>query len=174
MAWRAAALLLAALLAACASPPRQPGEAPWTSGRMSLRIDADGNKAAQSVSAGFELRGDGRSGELNLNSPLGSRVASARWAPGLAVLNDSQGERRFGTLEALSREALGENLPLAALPDWLAGKPWAGAPHQNTDGGFEQLGWQVSLAQRADGLIEVRRRAPPAVLMRVRLDESGS
>lgn len=167
---RAAGLLvLAALLAACASPPRAPGEA-WTTGRMSLRIDAVGNKAAQSVSAAFELRGDGRSGELNLNSPLGSRVASARWAPGLAVLQDSAGERRFETLEALSREALGENLPLAALPDWLAGRPWNGAPHQNTDAGFEQLGWQVVLAQRADGLIEVRRAAPPAVLMRVRLE----
>ncbi len=167
---RAAALLgLAALLGACASPPRQTGE-PWTTGRMSLRIDAGGGKPAQSVSAGFELRGNGDSGELNLNSPLGSRVASARWAPGLAVLQDGQGERRFATLEALSREALGEALPLAAWPDWLAGRPWGGAPHRATEGGFEQLGWQVSLAQRADGLIEVRRAAPPAVLMRVRLD----
>ena len=167
---RAAALgILTALLAACASPPRQLGEA-WTTGRMSLRIDASDAKPAQSVSAGFELRGDGLSGELNLNSPLGSRVASARWAPGLAVLQDGSGERRFETLEALSREALGENLPLAALPDWLAGRPWSGAPHQLAEGGFEQLGWQVSLAQRADGLVEVRRAAPPAVLMRVRLD----
>ena len=47
------------------------------------------------------------------------------------------------TLEDLSREALGEALPLAAWPDWLAGRPWGGAPHRATEGGFEQLGWQV-------------------------------
>ncbi len=171
---RAAALLLSALLAACASPPRQPGELPWTTGRMSLRIDATPTQPLQSVSAAFELRGDGTSGELRLNSPLGSRVASARWAPGLAVLANSDGERRFGNLEELSREALGENLPLAALPDWLAGKPWTGAPHDSTEAGFDQLGWQVSLARRSEGWIEARRSSPPAVLVRVRLDEGGS
>jgi outer membrane lipoprotein LolB len=171
---RAAALLVAALLAACASPPRQPGELPWTTGRMSLRIDATPTQPMQSVSAAFELRGDGTSGELRLNSPLGSRVASARWAPGLAVLSNSDGERRFGNLEELSREALGENLPLAALPDWLAGKPWTGAPHDSTEAGFDQLGWQVSLARRSEGWIEARRSSPPAVLVRVRLDEAGS
>ncbi len=170
----AVALGLAALLAACATPSRQPGEAPWTTGRMSRRIDASERQAAQSVSAAFELRGDDRSGELRLNSPLGSRVASARWAPGLAVLDDGKGERRFGTLDELSREALGESLPLAALPDWLTGKPWRGAAHTATETGFDQLGWQVLLARRADGLIELRREAPPAVVMRVRLDEAGS
>jgi outer membrane lipoprotein LolB len=171
---RAAALLCGALLAACASPPRQPGELPWTTGRMSLRIDATPTQPMQSVSAAFELRGDGTSGELRLNSPLGSRVASARWAPGLAVLANGDGERSFGNLDELSRVALGENLPLAALPDWLAGKPWTGAPHDNTEAGFEQLGWQVSLARRGEGWIEARRSSPPAVLMRVRLDDAGS
>ena len=175
MTWlRAVALLLAAFLAACVSPPRQPGEPPWTTGRLSLRIDATATQPAQSVSAAFELRGDGSSGELRLNSPLGSRVASARWAPGLAVLTNGDGERRFSNLDELSREALGENLPLVALPDWLAGKPWAGAPHEKNDSGFDQLGWQVSLARRAEGWIEARRRTPPAVLVRVRLDEPGS
>jgi len=167
----AAPLLLAALLAACANPPRQPGEPAWTVGRLSLRIDATDTQPAQSVSAAFELRGDGGSGELRLNSPLGSRVASARWAPGLALLANGEGERRFRNLDELSREALGENLPLAALPDWLAGKAWSGAPHEATEAGFEQLGWQVSLARRSEGWIEARRPAPPAVLVRVRLDE---
>jgi hypothetical protein len=36
--------------------------------------------------------------------------------------------------------------------------------------GFVQLGWQVLLAQRADGLIEAHRQAPPEVHVRVRLD----
>ena len=89
------------------------------------------------------MRGDGRSGELRLNSPLGTRVAQARWAPGVAVLDTPEGERSFGTLDELSRQALGEALPLAALPDWMRGRPWPAAPHRVQDGGFEQLGWSV-------------------------------
>ena len=105
------------------------GEQPVVSGRLGVRIDAIGSQAAQSVNAGFELQGDGTSGELRLNSPLGTRIASARWSPGSAVLTDSDGEQRFVTLDELSRKALGETLPLAALPDWLAGRPWPGAAH---------------------------------------------
>ena len=70
--------------------------------------------------------------------------------------------------------ALGESLPLAALPDWLAGRPWPGAPHTPGEAGFVQLGWQVSLARRSEGWIEARRAAPPAVLVRVKLDDNPS
>jgi outer membrane lipoprotein LolB len=169
---RAWALLSVALLGACASPMRQPGEAPWTTGRLSVRIDATAQQTAQSMSAAFELRGNSDSGELRLNSPLGTSVASARWAPGLAVMLNGDVEQRYGDLDELSRRAFGEPLPLAALPDWLAGKPWTGAPHQKTDQGFEQLGWQVSLARRAEGWIEARRSAPPVVLVRAKLDDA--
>jgi outer membrane lipoprotein LolB len=172
--WRAwPALVALALLGACATPRPEPGEIPWTNGRLSVRIAADGDRAAQSMSAAFELRGTGDSGELRLNSPLGTRVASARWAPGSAVLANGDGEQRFGDLDELSRRALGETLPLAALPDWLAGKPWAGAPHVKGEEGFEQLGWQVVLTRRAEGWIEARRAAPPAVTVRIKLDEPG-
>jgi outer membrane lipoprotein LolB len=165
-------LCAAAVLSACASVPPAPGEAAWTGGRLSLRVDASGTQPAQSTSVAFELRGDGDSGELRLNSPLGTRVASARWAPGLALLATSDGERRYDDLAALSRQALGQELPLAALPDWLLGRPWPAAPHSSTDGGFEQLGWQVSLARRSEGWIEARRAAPPAMVVRVKLDEA--
>ena len=74
-------LVVAVLLAACATPPPAPGEAPWTSGRLIVRVDESAGQAAQSLSAAFELRGDGESGELRLNSPLGTRVVQARWAP---------------------------------------------------------------------------------------------
>ncbi len=170
---RAACLLLsAALLTACATPrpPAPPGETPWTSGRISVRIEATPTQAAQGVSAAFELRGDGESGEMRLISPLGSRLAAARWAPGLAVLDTPQGEQRYAALEDLSRQALGEALPLAALPDWLKGRPWPAASHALNAAGFEQLGWQVVLTQRAEGLIEAHRAAPPKVTVRVRLD----
>lgn len=169
---RALALWPLVLLGACASPPRAANEAPWTSGRLSVRIEATETRPAQSVNASFELQGGGDRGELRLNSPLGTRVASARWAPGLAVLSHGDGEQRFADLADLSRQALGENLPLAALPDWLAGRPWPAAPHVAGESGFEQLGWQVSLARRSEGWVEARRAAAPAVLLRVKLDES--
>jgi len=168
------AALAAALLTACATPPPAPGEPAWTTGRLSVRVAAQGGQAAQSLSAGFELRGDDRSGELRLNSPLGTRVAQARWAPGLAILDTADGERRFDTLDELSRQVLGEAMPLAALPDWIAGRPWPAAPHSARDDGFEQLGWSVQLARRADGWIDARREAPPEVRMRLRLDEGGA
>jgi outer membrane lipoprotein LolB len=169
-------LLAAAFLGACATPrpPLPAGDAPWISGRISVRIEATAAQAAQGVSAAFELRGDGNSGELRLLSPLGSRLAAAHWAPGLAVLNSPRGEQRYGTLDDLSRQALGEALPLAALPDWLKGQPWPGAAHTASEAGFEQLGWQVLLARRVEGLIEARRAAPPGVTVRVRLDNDPS
>jgi outer membrane lipoprotein LolB len=156
-------------LAACAT--RGPAtDSPLTSGRLSLRVEAEAGRSAQSLSAGFELQGDGGQGELRLLSPLGTQLASARWAPGLAELRTPEGVARFESLDELSQRALGERLPLAALPDWLAGRPWPGAPYLAQADGFEQLGWQVGLARLAEGAIDARREAPPAVSLRVRLD----
>ncbi len=163
------AWVLAAGLAACASTPPA-SEGPWTTGRLSLRVDADGARPAQSLSAAFELAGDGERGQLNLSTPLGTRLASARWSPAGTSLATPEGEQRFATLDELAARALGEPVPLAALPSWLAGRPWPQAPHQPLPDGFLQLGWQVQTAQRAAGQIEARRAQPPAVLLRVRLD----
>jgi outer membrane lipoprotein LolB len=168
---RALALVAAALLVACATPPRQAGNGAWTSGRLSLRSEASSTQPAQSLSAAFELQGDGEHGELRLSSPLGTQLATARWAPGLAVLSTYEGERRFGSLDELSKQALGETLPLAALPDWLAGRPWQGADHRPADEGFDQLGWRVVLTRRVEGWIEARRGNPPSVLVHVKLDQ---
>jgi outer membrane lipoprotein LolB len=137
---------------------------------LSVRIDATAMQSSRSFSAGFDLRGTGDSGELQLNSPLGTRMADARWAPGVAVLSTADGERHFDSLDELSRLALGEAVPLAALPDWLAGHPWPGAPHRMLDGGFEQLGWRVQLARLAEGWLEARREAPPVVAVRVKIN----
>ena len=164
------ALAAAMLLAACATVPPTAVSSPWISGRMSLRIEAFGSSAARSAGSAFELRGSAERGELRLNSPLGTQMAAARWAPGEAVLSTSEGERRFDSLDDLSRAALGEALPLAALPDWLAGRPWAGAEHRVLDDGFEQLGWRVVLTRRAEGWIAASREAPPTVTVRVKLD----
>ncbi len=160
-----------ALLQACSALPSRDGDDGWTQGRLLLRVDASPERSAQSVTAAFELRGDSHSGELRLLSPLGTRLATALWSPQRAHLATPEGEQSYASLDDLSRQALGESVPLAALPDWLAGRPWTGAAHQLQPLGFEQLGWLVTTTGRAAGLVEARRAAPPAVLLRVRLEQ---
>ena len=160
-----------ALAAGCASTPPS-GMEPWTTGRLSVRVDATASQPAQNQSAAFELRGSSESGELRLISPLGQVVAAARWSPGAASLRSADGERHFESLDALSRQALGEVLPLAALPDWLAGRPWPSAAQQPQAEGFAQLGWLVRTDRLAEGWVTALRSTPPAVLLRVKLDRS--
>jgi outer membrane lipoprotein LolB len=173
---RAAALAAALVLAACASVPQ--GAAPVAgdtlSGRLAVRVEADGNTAARSENATFELQGSAEAGRLNLSTPLGSVLAQARWAPGTVVLATPQGERRFADLDGLTQEVLGERVPVVALFDWLRGRPWPGATsvanRAPAEAGFAQLGWSVSLARFDDGLIVARRDAAPVVTVRAKLD----
>jgi outer membrane lipoprotein LolB len=172
VAGRAAAALAAVVLAACAGVPRS-GERPTgeaLSGRLALRVDGG---EARSMTAAFELQGRPEAGELNLSTPLGTVLGQARWSPGSVVLVTPQGTTAYPDLDALTREVLGESLPVAALFDWLKGRPWAGAPSRAAAAdrtGFSQLGWAVDLAAYADASITAVREQPPAVTVRVKLD----
>jgi len=101
-------------------------------------------------------------------------LAQAQWAPGKVALVTSQGETRFANLDDLTREVLGESVPVAALFDWLRGRPWAGAPSTPTaapaEKGFQQLGWVVSLAHFDEGLIAAKRDQAPTVTVRAKID----
>lgn len=170
----AAALIAAALLCGCASSSVRPGDAgSITSGRLSLRVEPVGERPAQGLNAAFELQGSAEQGELRLMSPLGGQLVAARWAPGQAVLDTPNGRQRFSSLDELSRQTLGEVLPLAALPHWLAGRPWAGAAHRALADGFEQLGWRVDLSRQSQGWVLAIRDAVPAVILRVRLEPAA-
>ncbi len=162
-----------AQLQACSHAPAVRTAAPWAQGRLLLRVDASAVQPAQSFSAAFELQGNSSQGELRLFSPLGTRLVTASWSPLGAQLGTPQGERSFDSLDALSEQALGQSVPLAALPDWLAGRPWAGAGHQLRPDGFEQVGWEVTTSRLAEGQLDARRPAAPAVLLRVRLEPSS-
>ncbi len=170
----AATVAAATLLASCASvglPSGEPGQT--VSGRLSVRV---ADQPERGISAGFELQGSARQGQLLLSGPLGTTLARAVWSPGQAVLASAGSETRFADLDSLSAAALGEAVPMAALFDWLRGRPWAGATSQaRGDGvpGFEQLGWQIDLARWSDGWVEARRAAPPAVTVRARLEPAG-
>ena len=168
------ALGAAALLAVAGCAAVAPGAPPRVEGRMSLRVAAQDGLPARGFNAGFELVGDARAGELRLSTPLGPQIARARWAPGEATLETADGVARHPDLDALARHAFGESLPLQALPDWLRGRPWPGAPSRAGDDGtpgFEQLGWSIALAQQPEGLIVATRAAAPVLTLRVRLLE---
>ena len=164
------ALLLVALLAACATAPSPQADA--LSGRLSVVIEASYTQPARQAGVGFELRGTAREGELSLATPLGTLLARARWAPGRVELQSADGSRQFASLEDLSEALLGERLPLQALADWLRGRPWAGAAHSALGGGFEQMGWNVQTDRLADGLLVARRAAAPAMTLRARLEDA--
>lgn len=170
----AVAVLSIGILGCSGVPTAVEHPADWTAGRLALNIEATLEEPARGFSAAFELRGTGSAGELRLATPLGMVLATARWLPGEAWLRTPDGERRFGSLDELAQAALGERVPVAALPDWLAGRPWPGAPSRMAEPGFEQLGWRVDLRRHAEGRLTAHREAPPPVTMRIRLERPAS
>lgn len=178
MSWQgcSAALLAALVMAACASVPQRavPLGGESLSGRLAVRVDANAGTAARSENAAFDLQGTAQTGRMSLATPLGSVLAEARWSDDSVTLVTPQGERRFPDLDSLTREVLGESVPVAALFDWLRGRPWPGAPSvpavAPAEAGFSQLGWTVSLARFDEGLIVAQRERPPVVTVRAKLD----
>jgi len=189
---RVVALALTGALAACTTVPPAPpaGTGDVLSGRLALRVEPVANEAPRSLSAAFDLRGDSRAGSLGLSTPLGSMLAQARWSPSEVVLTTPRETRRFMSLDELTRESLGESVPIEAWFDWLRGRPWPGAPSLSADiaagasadaapaapsepqpASFRQLGWRVDLSRFGVGTITAIREAPlPTVTVRIRLD----
>ncbi len=186
-AWCAALLAASALVVAgCVTVPGPGADdgGEILSGRLALRVEARGPEAARSFSAAFDLRGAAGAGSLGLSTPLGSMLAQARWSPAEVVLVTPQGTRRFETLDALTREVLGESVPIEAWFDWLHGRPWPGARSApvaastadsapSAPESFSQLGWAVDLSRFGDGAVSATRDVPaPTVTVRIRLDRS--
>jgi outer membrane lipoprotein LolB len=171
---RAAALALALLAAGCAELPRQAPQAvvdsqARLSGRISITVPGSATSSGRATggAASFELLGAPETGRLELTSPLGSLVARASWQPGLVLLQTPDAERRYDNLDDLTRELLGEAVPIAALFDWLKARPWPAQPHQLRPGGFEQLGWRI---EPKLPVLVATRLAEPTVILRARLD----
>ena len=151
---RVALLVCAGLLTACAAPrpPVAPGQGFW-SGRLALQVESE---PPQSLSAGFDLTGSPEAGELVFTSPLGTTLATVRWRPGLAEMQQGTQVTRHDSLAALTTELGGTALPVAALFAWLRGTP------EQADG------WVVDLSRHADGRITAQRQQPaPAAQLRI-------
>ena len=79
------AIASAMLLPGCASaPPAAAGVPAPLSGRLLVKVAAQGEQPAQSHSAAFELSGDEQAGQMRLIGPLGAQVAQAKAALGRA------------------------------------------------------------------------------------------
>ena len=133
---------------------------PSLGGRLSLQVAAPRRRSpAHGVNAAFDLRGNAESAHAEpVDARSARRLPSRAGRRATVLLSTGEGERRFANLDALSRRALGEALPLQALPDWLRGRPWTGAaPFELPRRGFEQLGWQLDLARRDEGFVSATR-----------------
>jgi outer membrane lipoprotein LolB len=147
--------VLLAGLVACATPPASAPQDNFWSGRLALNVAAE---PPQAMSAGFELRGDARAGELALLSPLGQTMAVARWSPAGATLQQGERSLPYASMDELTEQLTGAALPLPALFGWLRGEP------------AEVPGWSADLSGHADGRILAQRQSPPPrAELRIRL-----
>lgn len=169
---RAALAAAALLVAGCASlpPPAAPPTGDSLSGRLALRVEPAPGQEGRSMSAAFELQGLPERGRFSLSTPLGTMLAQARWQPGRVTLITPQGETPYPDLDALTREVLGESVPVAAMFDWLQGRPWPGAASIVAPPGFRQLGWAVDLSRFDDASIAAVREQAPMVTVRLKMD----
>lgn len=176
-AWRVWGLIATALgFAACTTlqprADRLPGD--LITGRLSIRVEATQHSAARALSAGFELEGTAQTGRLELATPLGTTLAQVRWSPSGAILATPQATSPYADLDVLTTEWIGESVPVAALFDWLRGRPWPAAPStprlDPPGSGFAQLDWNVDLSAFTDALVIARRERAPAVTVRAKLD----
>ncbi len=141
-------------IAGCAVPTKasisDSAEAsPWR-GRLAIRIESDQPESQpQAFAAGFELAGNALAGELTLYTPLGNTAAALSWSSQTAVMRSNGDIRYFESLDALIKQAVGTDIPVAALFAWLAGDNMTVA------------GWSADLSQHADGRITARRTQPP-------------
>lgn len=148
---RCVGLVLLALLGGCATRGALPPGG-WT-GRLALRVDS---RPAQAFSAHFDLQGNADRGELRLSSVIGQTLATVRWSPSGAELQRGNDITRRGSLDELTAELTGAPLPVAALFEWLLGRPGA-AP-----------GWQADLSAQPQGRLVARREQPaPTAELRV-------
>ncbi|WP_374592581.1 outer membrane lipoprotein LolB [Aquabacterium sp.] len=178
----AIALSLGAMLGCTTPPSRLPAEPQpggvSLSGRINVRVEpgVGSVEPAQSVTAQFELEGRPDDGLLNLSTPLGTRMAQARWLGERAELIGPDGQRKSGHLVTLTREALGQSLPIGAMMSWLQGNPAdniASVPLPPPDRGFTQMGWVVNLNRWADRFIMASRDEPDRIEVRVKLDATA-
>ena len=151
------ALVAAAGLAACAAlgpPPPAPSEAPFDIvGRVAVNFDG------RAFSSNVRWQHAGAREEVWLMTPLGQTLAHIVADDAGATLTAAdQKQYRAASVESLTRQALGWDLPLAHLTWWVRGEPAPGAPPaavQRDERGrltrLDQDGWRIAFENYPPG-----------------------
>jgi outer membrane lipoprotein LolB len=138
-------------------------------GRLILQMN-DSSGKPQIHSLMFDLQGTPEQGQLDLSTALGTLLAQAQWTPQQATLTSSQGSQIYPDIAALSQAALGQNIPLQALFDWLRARPWSGAPLEKSSAqGFTQLDWRIDLSRWDRRVVMAERTMPSRVRLTLQL-----
>ncbi|MES2074705.1 MAG: outer membrane lipoprotein LolB [Pseudomonadota bacterium] len=122
------ALLCSALLSGCATLSAPPSGAPVAAyratlelgGRLSVNYSRDGKP--ESLSGKFNWTQTPQRVDVSLASPLGQIIAAISVTPGQATLTEAgKPPRTAADIDSLSAQALGWELPVSGLRDWLQG-----------------------------------------------------
>ena len=158
----APAVALAALISGCAS--LQPGADnaeiinSW-SGRFALTVTAP-DQPEQRNNGSFSLTERKNATELELSTPLGVTIASARIDSSGASLVTAQGKRfEAQSGEDLTEQIFGWRIPVQRLPAWFKGKPsnitelQADPKWPDRPGAGEEDGWSIRYERWNDSRI---------------------
>lgn len=158
---RFAILAIAALLGGCAATGNLSSatvadyrEHIDLTGRLSVNYQKDGQPQSLTGQFTWEQR-PGRV-DVSLASPLGQTLATISVTPEEAVLTQSgRAPRVARDIDTLSAEALGWDLPVSGLRDWLqgyaidaSGKRFAASPAHNSV--FTRDGWRLRFVEWQD------------------------
>ena len=193
-AWprRLALLGLACALSACshlAAVPHPSTDAPGSAasgtneapprlalqGQLSIKLLAWQDLPAKGLSLGFFFSGHTDQGLLDLMTPLGTLMAQVGWHAEEAWVVSQEGRQTYADLDELSRQTLGEALPLRSLVHWMQGQPDPAQPStpDAQPGVFEQAGWRIDTRELGEQRIQATRSASAqqrAIHIKVYLD----
>lgn len=164
-------LMLALLVAGCASLERRPGDETAEfelNGRIAVRY---GEEASAGNVAWRHARA---SDELLITSSLGQGVARiVREGDAVTLTTAEPREYRAADAESLTEQVLGFRLPLAGLADWVRARPSAQAPARveyAPDGRLltlEQRGWKIEYLEYAGERPSRLRLTYPGIELRL-------
>ena len=123
-------------------------------------------RAVTTLTADFsqtDRNGQVLTGKLTLKQPGKIRFQYEKGVP-LLIVGDGKALTLIDyEVRQVQRWPIG-NSPLAALIDWLRGRPWPAAPSYANDAGFQQLGWQIDLRRYEEGALVAERASPPTTV----------
>lgn len=158
--WRMGAALVCAWLAACATTPAvAPAPAFELAGRIVVRYQERAFTSALRWKQG--AGGD----EIWLTAPLGQTIAYLQAdAAGATLTGADQRQYRAGSIESLTKSALGWRLPVAGLRHWVLGRPAPGMTlgllerdDANRVTRLQQGDWQIAFNYAGPGALHPSR-----------------